>query len=309
MRISGNSYQASVARVQAVVNRELALQQAPGPDGLLLQPHSESLFLHPEQAKGTVLMYHGYTAGPWQYEELAHKFCDAGYNVIAPRMPGHGCTTPDGVPTGSQLPNNSNKKAWETFIDESFEQAEALGAPVYAVGLSGGANVALRLAEKHPEVKGVAAMAPYLGGNLPKGLIFPVADALDIASFGAFGHLIDHVPFHENEAVPNDPSPHTQGSLGSAKVMRRVGANVRHVSCPVQMLTTAGDMLSGSFRDARMFERCGGEEQSGWFQFPREEGVPHAMVSPVENPVPEAVAKVQEIVFNFIDKGQLIQQH
>jgi len=296
-------FNASVADIQSDIARDKALQQAPGADGFKLAEGAETLFLPQPgpNAKGTVLMFHGYTAGPWQYPELARKFHDAGYNVLVPRMPGHGVTEADGTPTGEKIPNTPRKGEWDAFIDRTYSQAEGLFAPIYAIGLSGGGNVALRMGERHPEIGGVAAMAPYLGADLPAGAVFALADTLDRMTFGLFGRLVlDRIPYNEQEA--KDATPHTQGSFGQAKVMRRVGANVKELHCPVQLISTDGDLLSGVRRNKSMLKRCD-DLQRGWFRFSKEEGVPHAMVSPIENPKPAAVEKVQEILFNFVDRG------
>ena len=266
-----------------------------------LQPGTETLFVPCDEAKGTVVMFHGYTAGPWQYKEMAARFHDAGYNVLAPRMPGHGCVDAEGVPTGDYVPNTGTQQQWDDFIDQSFQLAAGLGAPVWALGLSGGANVALRMGERHPEVKGVGAMAPYLGGNLPSGLPFRVTDVIDTMTFGLFGRILDLIPYHKNVVVPDDPTPHTQSSLGAAKVMRHVGADVEGLSQPVQLITTAGDKLSGTWKVGALARRC---DEVGWYKFAASEGVPHAMVSATENPVAESVEKVTSLLLNFVESGK-----
>jgi alpha-beta hydrolase superfamily lysophospholipase len=40
--------------------------------------------------KGTILLLHGFTACPQQYFETYQHLNDAGYNVLAPLLPGHG---------------------------------------------------------------------------------------------------------------------------------------------------------------------------------------------------------------------------
>ncbi len=264
-----------------------------------LQPNCESIWMpQTGAAKGVVLMFHGYTAGPWQYKELAQRFHDAGYHVFVPRMPGHGCVDDQGVPTGVDLPDH---KGWDAFVDRTYAQAEKLGMPVQAVGLSGGANVALRMGERH-KLNGVGAMAPYLGGDLPKGIFFTLADVLDKCSFGLFGRLVlNHIPYNKNVVIPNDPTPHTQGSLGQARSMRRLGADIKRVNCPVQLISTDGDILSGASKVRGMVGRC---LQAGWYRFARGEEVPHAMLSPLENKNSASVQKVHDTLFEFIDRGR-----
>jgi pimeloyl-ACP methyl ester carboxylesterase len=298
-------YRANVANLQGQVDSERAqIQQGE------LQANSESLLLTQPgpDAKGTVVMYHGYTAGPWQYKEMAKQYFDAGYNVYAPLMPGHGRTEAGGMPTGAEIPRLHQGDQWKAFADRTFEQASSLGAPVFTVGLSGGADVALSVAERHPEVKGVAAVAPYLGGNLGHGpmLIFPAMRLLDKLSFGIVGHILEKIPFHHNHKVENDPTPHTQGTLGQAVAMQQVGARLKKIPCAVQVISTDGDKLSGSMLDKQLLKKCG--ENSGWYRFQKCQGVPHAMISRAENKVPGAVEKVEDIIFKFIDRGEITQR-
>ncbi|HEY4003013.1 MAG TPA: alpha/beta fold hydrolase [Candidatus Xenobia bacterium] len=299
----------AIGRIEGQVHADVALETTPNADGLHLQPGTETFFQRaPGLAKGTVVMYHGFTAGPWQYKEMAQRFHAAGYNVYVPRMPGHGMAQASGMPTGKDIPDANHRDEWVKFIDTTVQNAAGLGAPVYTVGLSGGADVALAAAERYPQVKGVAAMSPYLGGNAPTGVIFPAFDDLDKWTHGGLGEVLDHVPFQGNKIVPNDPMPHTEGTLGQALVMQELGQNIRHISVPVQILSSDGDYLSGSDNDARLLQKAGGADQSGWYRFHQDEHVPHAMLSPQENKAPGAAQKVSDIVFDFIVHGQTTQR-
>jgi hypothetical protein len=75
-------YRKGLAAIQAAMEAEKALP---------LQKGSESRILaHPTPPpKGTIVMLHGFSAGTWQFEDLANRFFKAGYNVYIPRMPGH----------------------------------------------------------------------------------------------------------------------------------------------------------------------------------------------------------------------------
>lgn len=278
--------------IQAIVDQE-KLRVLAG----TVQKGCESIFLpQTGHAKGTVLLFHGYTAGPWQYRELAQRFHDAGYHVFAPRMPGHG-DMENGVPTGKSLPD---PKGWLKFVDDTHALAASLKCAIQAIGLSGGANVALCMGERH-KLAGVGAMAPYLGGDMPKGILFTLSDVLDRCSFGLFGRLVlSRIPWKKNVAIPNDPTPHTQGTMGQARSMRRLGAAIKEVKCPVQLISTDGDALSGVSRVRGMARRA---LQTGWYRFAQSEKVPHAMLSPQENKNPSSVSTVHDILFRFVEHG------
>lgn len=299
-------YRAALAEIQDTVHADHALQAKPGADGLYLRPGMASIFYAQPtpHARGTILMFHGYTAGPWQYDEMAKQFEKAGYNVYVPRMPGHGLTLPGGKPTGEQLPKTEAE--YERFIDKTYKEAQGLGAPVYVVGLSGGGNIALRMAEKYPQVKGAVMLSPYLGGNRPKGLVFDVANGLDKLTRGAFGRFVQRFPFEGNPIEkPGEPTPHTRGSIGQALAMNEVGSRVKRITCPAQFLTSDGDFLSGSERVQQVFQRSGGTKKDGWYRFHANEHVPHAMLSPRENPDPEHYKTMDDIVLQFIEQGKV----
>lgn len=306
--------QPAAAKIQAAVDRDVFLQSHPDEQGLHLRPHTESLFLQAEgEAKGTVLMFHGYTGAPWQCPELAEKFHEAGYNVYAPRLPGHGYADANEVPSGKKIPDCHHRDGWDNFIDKTYQKAADLGVPVSAVGLSGGGNVALRMAERHPEVAKVVAMSPYLGparadnGWKLAGL-FSALRVADTLSFGLVGKFLDYIPNGKNVADPTNPLPGTQGSMGSALLMNKVGFGVDKIQADLQLITTEGDSLSGETHNRSLFERCGGEGRNGWYQFGREENVPHALMSPLQNTGPGKAATVQNVALNFIDQDTPTQR-
>jgi pimeloyl-ACP methyl ester carboxylesterase len=286
------------------VSGEKKLVENPDAEGLRLRPDMESIFIPADSAKGTLVLLHGYSAGPWQYEEMSDFLHDKGYNVYVPRLPGHGLVTSEGIPTGCAIPESNEDDQWDSFVDSVYQQAAALGEAVQVIGLSGGATLGLRIAERHPEVAGVAAFAPFLGGNLPLGLLFPVVNFLDTITFGMLGNLLDRGPFGKNSNTIDNGGPHTKSSLGQALGMYQLGQKIDRVAAPVQFITTAGDSLSGTAAVSRMRAHCGDGEQTGWYHFAREDGVPHAMVSPRQS---RAAEKVRDLLFEFVDQGHFIE--
>ncbi len=288
----------AVARLQAQIKDEVALQENPTDEGLYLRKNAESFFLPQDQAKGTVVLYHGFTAGPWQYREMADKLHDSGYNVYAPRMPGHGMADASGKASSAEMPTTGEQKAWSNFAQKTFDDAANLGVPVHAVGLSGGGNVALEAASKNSKIDSVTALAPFLGSNGVTGVLFPVLSLVDVVTFGLFGKLLDRIP-RKSQPSP-EATPKTAGTWGNALAMYRVGANVDKVDAPLQLITTAKDPLSGTRNAGRLLERSGDTPNNGWFHFPEEDHVQHAMVSPLENPNKESIDTIQQIITDFV---------
>jgi len=48
------------------------------------------LFDHGEQTENVIILLHGFTNCPEQFNELGKKYFEAGFNVFIPRMPYHG---------------------------------------------------------------------------------------------------------------------------------------------------------------------------------------------------------------------------
>lgn len=306
------SYQAAVAKAQARVDQDLELQNRWTDQDLYLQDHYESILMaHPEpSAKGTVIMFHGYTAGPWQYKEAAETFYNKGYNVMVPRLPGHGFMHKNGMPTGEKMVEPWNMKEYDDFIENVYQEAKALGGAVQLVGLSGGSGIALSMAEKHPDIKGVAAMAPYLGPNKWVRPAAAVLEGLNKYTPLPVERLLDLKPYEENHRVASktDPVRHTEGSLANAFASLAVGARVDKVSVPVQYFTTSGDLLSGKTAVQGLIQRSGGLENNpriGWYHFKPEEKVPHAMASALENKAPGKPEEIWNIIADVIDNGKL----
>lgn len=301
--------EAAARRIEKRIGAEKLLQSTAAPGKVQLQAHMEGLFLHRADAKGTVMLFHGFTAGPWQYGELASRLHKEGYNVYAPRLPGHGFMKPGGQITGEHFIQAANRQKYDAFVKARFAEAEALGQPVWVAGLSGGANLALRTAEMHPQVKGVFDMAPFLGADGAAGWLYKVANGLDKITFGLFGKLLDKIPKGKNGlGQAANLMPHTQPSIGAALAIRDVGIKVKDIKAPIQFVTTEGDKLSGEAFVRKYFNRTGGARDNGWYHFEKAAGVPHAMIDRRQNKAPGAVDQLTEMLVAFLKSGKPVMK-
>lgn len=300
--VESNSAQQGAENIQSHIRDEIQWQTHPDQEGLHLRKNGGSLFVPADgEAKGTVVLYHGFTAAPWQYKEMADKLHHEGFNVYAPRMPGHGLADASGKPSAAEMPETDEQKIWDDFARQTTKDAAELGVPVHAVGLSGGANVALRAAEECSEVESVTTMAPFLGSGV-SGVLFPVLNIIDVVTFGLFGNLLDKLPRFKKPQT--EEMPKTEGTWGNALAMYRVGTQVKSVEVPLQVITTEGDPLSGARQARKLLKNSRHGQNIGWYHFGAEDHVKHPMVSPRENSNPEAVSLIQNIVTRFVENGQ-----
>ncbi|MEU5931808.1 alpha/beta fold hydrolase [Micromonospora sp. NPDC047187] len=125
-----------------------------------VRPESRSRLLsHGSRTGRAVLLLHGYTLAPEQYEGLAEEFFDSGYNVWVPRAPQHG--------TVDRLAHH-RVEAGEltTYAAQGWAVAAALGDEVGVVGISGGAVLAAWLAQVPGNVvRHLLLLSPFFGPN------------------------------------------------------------------------------------------------------------------------------------------------
>jgi len=101
-----------------------------------------------------VLCLHGFTGSPVSMRPLAERFAEAGLSVELPRLPGHGTTIEDMVPT--------RFADWLEAAEAAYQDL-AMRAEVRAIcGLSMGGALALALAQRHPEIAALVLINPLL---------------------------------------------------------------------------------------------------------------------------------------------------
>lgn len=142
-------YEQSCEGIRALIARDAA-DPALAPAGL------PRLYEHGAPAEYAVILFHGFTNCPQQFDELARRFHARGCNVYVPRIPRHGCkdrlTRDLANLTVAELQASAN---------EAFGLARGLGARVSALGISLGGSMALWLAQTQP-VDPAIPISPFL---------------------------------------------------------------------------------------------------------------------------------------------------
>jgi carboxylesterase len=102
----------------------------------------------------SVLVLHGFTGSPASVRGVAEKLADAGLTVELPRLPGHGTAVDDLVPC--------RWADWTAAAETAYQELAARSARVAVVGLSMGGSLTCWLAERHPEISGIAVVNPLV---------------------------------------------------------------------------------------------------------------------------------------------------
>jgi carboxylesterase len=103
-----------------------------------------------------VLVSHGFTGTPASMRPWAEHLAAAGFTVRLPLLPGHGSTWQD--------TNRTRWTDWYGAIERAHDELTARCQTVFACGLSMGATLVTRLAERRPDaVAGLILVNPSLG--------------------------------------------------------------------------------------------------------------------------------------------------
>jgi alpha-beta hydrolase superfamily lysophospholipase len=112
--------------------------------------------VHDKPVQHAVVLFHGFTNCPQQFDELAKRFHARGCNVYVPRIPHHG------------LKDRLTRDLANVTVDEladfatsAYALTRALGATVSALGLSLGGTMVQWLAQTQP-VDLAVPIAPFL---------------------------------------------------------------------------------------------------------------------------------------------------
>jgi carboxylesterase len=118
-----------------------------------------------------VLLCHGFTGSTQSMIRWARHLEAAGFQVLLPRLPGHG--------TSWQELNQTTWVDWYDCVADAFATLQARCEQVFLAGLSMGAALALRLAEQHgPRVSGLTLVNPVINITDPRMRILPILRVL-----------------------------------------------------------------------------------------------------------------------------------
>jgi len=176
-----------------------------------------------------VLLCHGFTGTTQSMRPWAEHLSDAGLSVRAPRLPGHG--------TSWQEMNGTTFDDWYAELERAFDELRSRCETVFAMGLSMGGTLTLRLAERRADqVAGIvvvntslaserkdAMLAPLLSKVLPS---FPGV-ASDIKKPGVTELAYDRVPL--------------KAFVSLRRAWPVVRADLSRITCPVLVYRSSVD--------------------------------------------------------------------
>jgi carboxylesterase len=134
------------------VERATAARLRTGADGIV--PGAGPIDLRGVEARGGVLMLHGFGDTPQTLGYLAEHVHARGYGVLAPLLPGHGRTL--------RAFSRSHADEWLSQAREALAELRGRHDRVGIVGLSMGGALAATVAAQERGVHSVVLLSPYL---------------------------------------------------------------------------------------------------------------------------------------------------
>jgi alpha-beta hydrolase superfamily lysophospholipase len=229
-------------------------------------------FFHPHPTSKVFIFFHGFTAGPYQFEPLGEALFQEGYNVLVPLQPGHGVA---GEWNGENPPPLSeDPQVYQQFVLEWLQQAKPLGKQLIVGGYSTGGTLAAWLAQEYPqEIEKTLLFAPYLSG---------MNKLVD--------WLVEILPFYYEWLNKDNP-----GNFGydgfpipAARIFLDMGQQIldqakNTPATPMLIVSSESDQATNLHEHRELFETVLNYQPKSWYYcFEKELDIPHTMMTKLE---------------------------
>lgn len=144
-----------------------ALQAEDGPE--IAGGCGTRLLTHGGRTAHVVVLLHGLTNCPAQFDSLGRIAFMRGANVLIPRLPGHGRAE-----RMTDALARADARVLVAFTDRVLDAARGLGDTLTVAGLSVGGTLAAWAAQERPDVDRAVVIAPMLGVALCPAVLTPL---------------------------------------------------------------------------------------------------------------------------------------
>src|SRR5579871_5000267 len=240
------------------------------------------LYTHGHRVERSLVLLHGFTNCPAQFDQLGRQFFERGWNVLIPRYPRHGYS--DRLNTAFAELRSEHLIA---VANRAAEAGTGLGERLVVAGLSLGAVLAGYLAQTREGIERAVLVAPMLG---LKPLPGPALAALS----GAAAVLPNFYIWWDLKQKDRMGPPHsyprfaTHAYVALFRTSREL-TSLASRSAPraktIAVITNAGEPHLENRFTRGLVERW---RQHGasveTFEFAAHERLPHDLIDPVANP-------------------------
>jgi pimeloyl-ACP methyl ester carboxylesterase len=255
-------------------------------------PHSENV-----TRKGMVMFFHGFTACPQQYFDIAEMLSQEGYDVFLPLMPGQGRVEKGKDDHLSDLPSKGTLETFEPdntkqhplyvqFVKKMNAIAAASTGTKALAGLSGGGGLATGAAVLGQTANGniwsrVLLYAPYYRNPSANKVLADVIGFFNPGVTTNWGEAC-----RVNRARVNGRAGYCSVSAGATQAMVHYGeeaaASINKVQIPIQFVVTEMDPTADNQAIFQTFSRAA---KARICTYPQ--GVPHSLINPNKDLIPD----------------------
>ena len=255
----------------------VAVKEATSPE---VNPVCRSrLLTHGRKTAQAVVLLHGFTNCPRQFEELGSMLYTAGANVLLPRIPHHGLRDR----MTRDLARLTEDEMMETAV-WALDVAHGLGDTVTVVGLSTMAVAVAALAERRSDLARAVLLAPAL---VPRGVPAPLGRPLATLMIGAPNQFI-WWDSKAKESLGGPAQCYLRFPTHPLGRVYRLGALVREeagrkspAARSIVVITTKSDVAVDNGATAELVRRWRQHRASVIeYQFPESLQVLHDMIDP-----------------------------
>ncbi len=238
------------------------------------------LLTHGGPTRHVVVLLHGLTNCPAQFDSLGRMSFTRGANVLIPRLPRHGFADRMTEELG-----RADAVELRAFVDRVVDAAQGLGDSVTVTGLSVGGTLAAWAAQERPDVDRAVMIAPMLGVARAPGHWTPVVARLT----GALPNRFIWWDSRRKQELPGPTHVYPRFSTRSVAATLRLGWWTREGALraapgcrSLAMVTVGGDLAvdNGLCAEAVSAWRRHGIRDLVTYEFPAELGLNHDVVDP-----------------------------
>jgi carboxylesterase len=254
------------------------------------------LYTHGRRTERSLVLLHGFTNCPQQFDQLGRHFHGLGWNVLIPRYPRHGYS--------DRLTTSIAELRSEQLIALANRAAEAgagLGERLTVAGLSLGGSLTGLLAQKRENVERAVLIAPMFGLQRVPGAAHPVLAELAylLPNFWIWwdSKLKDKLgPTHGYPRF----STHAYAALfKTASVVLKAASVAAPKAGSISVITNAAEPGLDNRFTYRLVERWRRHGAGvSTFEFPESDRLPHDLIDPA-NPA-QNTELVYPVVINAI---------
>lgn len=236
------------------------------------------VYTHGKRVERALVLLHGFTNCPQQFDTLGRQFFDRGWNVVIPRYPRHGYT--DRLNTSIAELRAEHLKA---VANRAAEAGAGLGDRLTVAGLSLGGILTGLLAQNREGIERAVLIAPMLGLKPIPG---PVLTAMSAAAARLPNFYVWWDGDHKDRIGPPYGYPRfaTHAYAALFECGRELVRNARHAApkaSSIAVITNAAEpRLDNRFtyRLVEAWRRNGANVET--LEFPASDGLTHDLIDP-----------------------------